>query len=114
MPHLVIEYAREVEQYIEVSELLEVTFLAGVRSGLMKPEDIKVRARPYDHYRMVGVNDTFVHTTVFLLKGRTDEQKEKLSIFLRSKQSILLPNVTAISVDIQDMNDIAYKKRLFS
>ena len=112
MPHFVIEYARQVEQHIVVSELLEVTYMVGVSSGLMKPEDIKVRARPYDHYRMVGANDTFVHTIVFLLEGRTDEQKEKLSISLLSKQSILMPSVTAISIDIQDMNDMAYKKRL--
>ena len=112
MPHFVIEYARQVEQHIVVSELLEVTYMVGVSSGLMKPDDIKVRARPYDHYRMVGANDTFVHTIVFLLEGRTDEQKEKLSISLLSKQSILMPSVTAISIDIQDMNDMAYKKRL--
>jgi len=51
MPHFVIEYAREVEQQIDLSELLEVTHQVGASSGLMKPEDIKVRARPYDHYR---------------------------------------------------------------
>ena len=42
----------------------------------MKPEDIKVRARPYDHYRMVDTKDTFVHTAIFLLEGQTDEQRE--------------------------------------
>ena len=112
MPHFVIEYAREVEQHINISELLEVTYRVGAGSGLMKSEDIKVRARPYDHYRMVGFNDTFVHNTIFLLEGRTDGQKEKLSISLRSKQAKLMPNVTAISIDIRDMNLIAYKKRL--
>ncbi|MEE2998355.1 MAG: 5-carboxymethyl-2-hydroxymuconate Delta-isomerase [Pseudomonadota bacterium] len=112
MPHFVIEYAREVESQINLPELLEVTHQVGTNSGLMKPEDIKVRARPYDHYRMVGANDTFVHTTIFLLEGRTDEQKEKLSIALRTEQAKLMPDVTAISIDIRDMNDIAYKKRL--
>ena len=112
MPHFVIEYAREVEQQIDLSELLEVTHQVGASSGLMKPEDIKVRARPYDHYRMVGTKDSFVHTTIFLLEGRTDEQKEELSITLRSEQAKLMPSVTAISIDIRDMNDIAYKKRL--
>ena len=114
MPHFVIEYAREIEQSINLSELLEVIHQVGANSGLMKPEDIKVRARPYDHYRMVGANDTFIHTTIFLLEGRTDEQKEKLSISLRSAQEIFLPSVTAISIDIRDMNVISYKKRLLA
>ena len=112
MPHFVIEYAREVEQQIDLSELLEITHRVGASSGLMKPEDIKVRAHPYDHYRMVGTKDTFVHTTIFLLEGRTDEQKEKLSIALRTEQAKLMPSITAISIDIRDMNDITYKKRL--
>jgi|TARA_B110000467_G_C18245125_1_gene436985 5-carboxymethyl-2-hydroxymuconate isomerase len=112
MPHFVIEYAREIEQQIDLSELLETTYQVGASSELMMPEDIKVRAHPYEYYRMAGTNDTFVHTTIFLLEGRTDEQKEKLSITLRSEQAKLLPSVTAISIDIRDMNDTAYKKRL--
>ena len=112
MPHFVIEYGREVEEQIHLSKLLEITYQVGASSGLMMPEDIKVRAHPYDHYKMAGAKDTFVHTTVFLLEGRTDEQKEKLSITLRSEQAKLMPGVTAISIDIRDMNDTAYKKRL--
>ena len=69
MPHFVIEYARDIEQQINISELLEITHRVGVDSGLMKSEDIKVRARPYDHYKMFGAKDTFVHTTIFLLEG---------------------------------------------
>ena len=112
MPHFVIEYARDIEQQINISELLEITHRVGVDSGLMKSEDIKVRARPYDHYKMFGAKDTFVHTTIFLLEGRTNEQKEKLSIKLRKEQVKLVSNVTAISIDIRDMNDTAYKKRV--
>ena len=41
-----------------------------------------------------------------------DEEKEKLSITLRSEQGKLMPSVTSISIDIRDMNDITYKKRL--
>jgi 5-carboxymethyl-2-hydroxymuconate isomerase len=112
MPHFVIEYAREVGQQIDLSKLLEVTHQVGASSGLMMPEDIKIRALPFDHFRMACTKDTFVHTTIFLLEGRTDEEKEKLSITLRSEQAKLLPSVTSISIDIRDMNDITYKKRL--
>ena len=112
MPHFVIEYAREIEQQFDLKELLEITYQVGASSGLMKPEDIKIRARPYDYYKMAGAEDTFVHTTIFLLEGRTNEQKEELSINLRSEQAKLMSRVNAISIDIRDMNDIAYKKRL--
>jgi 5-carboxymethyl-2-hydroxymuconate isomerase len=112
MPHFVIEYAREVEQQIVLSDLLEITHQVGTSSVLMSPKDVKVRARPYDYYKMAGAEDTFVHTTIFLLEGRTDEQKEKLSNTLRSEQVKLVAGVTTISVDIRDMNDVTYKKRV--
>jgi 5-carboxymethyl-2-hydroxymuconate isomerase len=112
MPHFVIEYARKIEQQIDLSKLLEITYQVGASSGLMMPEDIKIRALPFDHFMMAGTKDTFVHTTIFLLEGRSDEQKEKLSIGLRLEQAKLMPSVTAISIDIQGMNNIAYKKRL--
>ena len=66
MPHFVIEYARQVEQQIVSSELLEITHQVEASSRLMSSEDIKFRARPYDFYKMVGAKDTFVHNTIFL------------------------------------------------
>ena len=112
MPHFVIEYSRDVEEQVDLSDLLDATYEVGAASGVMKPEDIKVRARAYEHFRMAGPGDNFVHTTIYLLEGRTNEQKEKLSIALRAVQVNLLPAVISISIDVQDMNDAAYKKRL--
>ena len=112
MPHIVIEYSRDVEDQIKISDLMDATYKVGAASGVMKPEDIKVRALAYEHYQMAGPKDNFVHTTIYLLEGRSDEQKEGLSIALRSSQADLMPDVISISIEIQDVNDISYKKRL--
>ena len=112
MPHFVIEYSRDVEDQYDIKKVMQIAYESGVQSTVMQAVDIKVRAKPYDHYRMLNDGDSFVHTTVYLLAGRSDEQKEHVAVTLRQNLCGYLANITAVSIDIRDMNPIAYKKRL--
>ena len=112
MPHFVIEYSRDVEDHYDIKEIMQIAFDSGVETGVMQAIDIKVRAIPYDHYRLVNKDDSFAHTTVYLLAGRTDEQKELVALTMRKNLAEYLKTVTSISFDIRDMNTLAYKKRL--
>jgi 5-carboxymethyl-2-hydroxymuconate isomerase len=112
MPHFVIEYARQLEDRVAIDEVMRTIFEAGARSGVMNPADIKVRAIPYDHFRPEGGIDAFLHLTVSLLEGRSDRQKEDLATAVRAALAALLPDVGSISIDVRDMNPVAYKKRL--
>ena len=51
MPHFVVEYARPVEREVGIPDLLEALWRAGADSGVMKAEDIKLRAVACDHWR---------------------------------------------------------------
>ena len=112
MPHVVIEYARALEHEFSIAEVMEVAFAACARSSVMQPADIKVRAMPFDHVRLEGGVTTFVHVTVSLLAGRAPAQKEHLANLIRQDLARNFPVVESISVDIRDMDPVAYKKRL--
>lgn len=112
MPHFVIEYSREITKAVDIHQLMDIVFSAASESGVMQADDIKVRAMPYDYYRLQKQGDTFVHITVSLLDGRSDQQKERVSLLVREALSQFMPEVTSISIDVRDMNAIAYKKRL--
>jgi 5-carboxymethyl-2-hydroxymuconate isomerase len=112
MPHLVIEYSSDALDEAGVVRLMERLFQAASQTGVMKPEDIKVRARGYDDFLVAGRKDSFVHLSAYLLAGRTSEQKVKLSEQLRETMVELCPDVVSLSVDIRDMDPVAYKKRL--
>ncbi len=114
MPHFVLEYARPVEETADMAEIMDTVFQAAADSGIMDPADIKVRAVPYDHYRLRAPGETFLHVGAFLLAGRTDSQKEDLAVRVRAALAERLPQVTSISIDVRDMNRTAYKKRLLS
>lgn len=112
MPHFVIEYSRDVENGHDIDRVMQIAFDSGVASGVMRAADIKVRAQSYDHSKMLTAGGSFLHVTVFLLEGRSDTQKETVSLLLRENLVGYLESVTSVSVDIRDMNPVAYKKRV--
>lgn len=114
MPHFVIEYSRPLENTLDLNKVMQIAFESGVQSGAMQAPDIKVRAIPYDYFRLEGGIDTFMHVSVYLLEGRTAEQKEHLSILLRQNLGDACPQIGSLSIDIRDMDPIAYKKRLLT
>jgi 5-carboxymethyl-2-hydroxymuconate isomerase len=112
MPHLVIEYSRDALQREKVAELMERLYEAAWQTGVMNAADVKVRALAYDDFLLAGKRDSFVHLSVYLLAGRTPEQKVELSTRLRQVMVESGADVVSLSVDIRDMDPIAYKKRL--
>lgn len=112
MPHLVIEYSEGLEEKVSMETLMERTYEAAVAAEVMHPDDIKVRALAFSHYRLANPEGDFVHVTCRLLAGRTTEEKVRLSTGIRSYLAELLSDVYSISVDIVDMDPEAYKKRL--
>jgi 5-carboxymethyl-2-hydroxymuconate isomerase len=112
MPHLVIEYSIEGHERFDAAELMRTLHGAAASTGVMQAQDIKIRAISYNDYLVAGIRNGFCHVSVFLLEGRTPEEKLKLSESLRASLSKTLPGTKSLSVDIRDMDSSAYKKRL--
>ncbi|WP_417763115.1 5-carboxymethyl-2-hydroxymuconate Delta-isomerase [Shewanella sp.] len=80
MPHVIIEYSQAVAQQVAEAELVKCAHQATEASGLFNPMAIKTRARAYEFFRLGAPEaDDFVHITIRLLPGRTEEQKRALS-----------------------------------
>lgn len=85
---------------------------AAASTGVVQAKDLKIRAQPFADYLVAGGQRSFFHVSLYLLAGRTPEQKEHLSTELRKALAGLLTGIHSISVDIRDMDPQAYKKRL--
>jgi 5-carboxymethyl-2-hydroxymuconate isomerase len=115
MPHLVIEYSAEGHDgRFDAPALMRALHDAAASTGVMKAEDIKIRAMPYSDYLVARRQDGFCHVNVYLLAGRSSEQKIWLSEALRAAMSEILTHTQSLSVDIRDMDPDCYKKRLLS
>jgi 5-carboxymethyl-2-hydroxymuconate isomerase len=112
MPHFIIEHANALADDRDFADAMQIAMDCGEGSGFIDKENIKVRLVPYTHILFGDGRTSFLHLTIYLLSGRTDAQKEALSISLRDALNDRFPKVESISIDVHDMNPVCYKKRL--
>ena len=112
MPHIVIEHSTDGHARFDAAALMRALHDAAAGTGVVQAADLKTRIIAYADYLVAGQRDGFCHVSLYLLEGRTPEQKVLLSEALRAAMVALLPQTRSLSVDIRDMDAIAYKKRL--
>ena len=112
MPHFIIEYGNVFTNDHQKEAAMRLAIKCGENSQIMNREDIKVRLQPFIDFLAADGRESFLHITVRLLEGRTNAQKETLSCLLRNRFAEEYNDCESISIDIQDMNAFAYKKRL--
>ena len=112
MPHIVIEHSSEGHAAFDAATLMQALHDAAAGTGVVQAADLKIRTMAFENYLVGGKSDGFCHVSLYLLEGRTPEQKVMLSEALRAAMVKLLPQTTSLSVDIRDMDAVAYKKRL--
>ena len=113
MPHAIIEHSSNIEHAVETLHVLHVVHAIMEASGLFAPSAIKTR-RHVTHDYLVGQhnqNGSFIHITVYMMEGRTSEQKNTLSGRLFTEIAQRLPEVTSVTVDIRDMDASCYRKK---
>jgi len=112
MPHIVIEHSTAGHANFDAPALMRALHDAAAATGVVLAADLKLRTIAYSDYLIAGKHDGFCHVSVYMLEGRTPEQKLAVSEALRAAMMRLLPDTKSLSVDIRDMDAFAYKKRV--
>lgn len=110
MPHLIFEHSSALDAHLPA--LMSSAADAAASTGIVRAEDLKLRALPYTQYQLAVPGQQFVHLSVRLLEGRSGPQKRQLAETLRAVLVEHLPEVYSLSVEIIDMHAESYKKRL--
>ncbi|REL34496.1 5-carboxymethyl-2-hydroxymuconate Delta-isomerase [Thalassotalea euphylliae] len=113
MPHCIIEHASTLDS----NKLVSAVFQGALASNLFEPDgnDIKIRAHSFNSYQ-VGSNQSkksqsdFIHITLKILSGRSEEQKQLLSTsVLNALMPLALANCE-ISIEVLDIDRTSYLK----
>ncbi|MBQ0785337.1 MAG: 5-carboxymethyl-2-hydroxymuconate Delta-isomerase [Amphritea sp.] len=112
MPHCILEYAKPLEAQLNPTKLVQAVYEGAYSTGLFEGPDIKTRAIAYQEYLTGADKTAFIHVTVKLLKGRTDEQKQRLSSTVIKRLISLQLSDISITVEIVDMESNSYAKHL--
>ncbi|MCB1405598.1 MAG: 5-carboxymethyl-2-hydroxymuconate isomerase [Rhodobacteraceae bacterium] len=84
MPHLSLEYSRNLETRLDMPGLLRVLRDAAIETGVFPPAGIRVRAFAADHVVIADGNPdhAFIDISVRLRGGRSDADKARATAHL--------------------------------
>jgi 5-carboxymethyl-2-hydroxymuconate isomerase len=108
MPHFVIDCSKNIIELNSPEEIIQNVYDAAESSKLFKPEDIKVRITPFEHYNIGNTKNDFIHIFANIMEGRTSEQKSNLSKGIISKLKKIFPEVQIISINVRDFEKATY------
>lgn len=111
MPHFIIDCSQDILQLRTPEELLDAVYETADTTGLFASNDIKVRLQPYQYYRLGTGKKNFLHVFGYIMEGRTTEQKAHLSRQISIRLSELLPEISFLSVNINDFEAATYSNK---
>lgn len=121
MPHLTIEYSRNLQDGFALAETLREVNATLVASGQIRDElDLKSRIVPLDETVVgTGAGDRgFVYCALRVLPGRTDEVKasisERIGTVMRNRIPRPAGMVVQLSVEIIEMHKPSYVKEVLA
>lgn len=111
MPHFIIDCSQDILQQRTPDELMDAVYEAADGRGLFAPNDIKVRLQPYQYYKLGTGKKNFLHVFGYIMQGRNTEQKADLSKQICNQLSELLPDISFLSVNINDFEAATYSNK---
>ena len=80
-------------------------------TGLFAPNDIKVRLRPYQYFKLGKNKKDFIHIFGNIMEGRSSEQKANLSKKIIESLNEMLPNISILSINIREFEKATYSNK---
>jgi 5-carboxymethyl-2-hydroxymuconate isomerase len=117
MPHIIVEYSANLEGSVEIQRLVDNLHQVVVDSGVAEVAAIRTRAERRDVFRVADGNpkNAFVHVTMRLRVGRSEEVRSKLANELlaatdRDLQRTFTAHDIAITVEMEEIDNITARK----
>ena len=113
MPHCIVEYSGPLAQKISIAALVKAVHQGAINSGLFEPAAIKTRAYGAEHSCVGETQDaSFIHITLKIMPGRTDEQKQLLLQTIDRCIANMCRQVSSITMEVLDIEKAHYFKRI--
>ena len=80
-------------------------------TGLFAVNDIKVRLRPYQYFKLGDGKRDFIHIFAYIMEGRSVTQKQTLSRRIIERLNDMFPAKTILSINIAEFEKATYSNR---
>lgn len=81
-------------------------------TGLFASNDIKVRLRPYQYFKLGENKKDFIHIFGNIMEGRSVEQKADLSQKIIERLNEMFPDISILSINIREFEKATYSNKV--
>jgi 5-carboxymethyl-2-hydroxymuconate isomerase len=110
VPHIVVEYAEQLADDVQINDILQAVHRSITASGLFDESHIKTRAYPFRHYTNAGSREPYIHIQARIKSGRDEDNKIRLSEEILAGLRPLNIAASVITVEVIDMDRSSYGK----
>ena len=90
---------------------MQAVYDAAEATGLFAPNDIKVRLRPYQYFKLGKNKKDFIHIFGNVMEGRSIEQRADLSQKIIERLNEIFPDVAFLSINISEFEKATYSNK---
>ncbi len=107
-----MEYSNSAEERLNIQGLLEDLHQVVIDCDLFLTKDVKSRAIRIDYWFIGDKEDMadFIHLTVELLAGRTEEQRKQLSGELIRVLAEQASHISSLTINVREMDNESFQK----
>lgn len=111
MPHFIIDCSESVIQQKSPDEIMQAVYDVAEASGLFAEDDIKVRLRPYQYFKLGKNKKDFIHIFGNIMEGRNAEEKANLSKKIIERLNEMFPDISILSINIREFEKATYSNK---
>jgi 5-carboxymethyl-2-hydroxymuconate isomerase len=111
MPHFIIDCSANIIEQKSPEEVMQAVYDVAETTGLFAVNDIKVRLRPFQYFKLGAGKRDFIHIFGHLMEGRSIEQKGDLSRKIIERLNEIFPEVSILSINISEFDKATYRNK---
>lgn len=111
MPHFIIDCSENIIREKSPEETMQAVYTAAEATGLFAANDIKVRLRPFQYFKLGTGKKDFIHIFAYIMEGRGVEQKANLSRKIIENLSEMFPDVSILSINVSEFEKATYSNK---
>ena len=94
MPHFIIDCSENVIQQKSPDEIMQAVYDVAEATGLFAANDIKVRLRPYQYFKLGEDKKDFIHIFGNIMEDRSTEQNANPSKKIIERLNEMFPDIS--------------------
>jgi 5-carboxymethyl-2-hydroxymuconate isomerase len=111
MPHFIIDCSENIIQQKSPDEIMQAVYEVTEATGLFAVNDIKVRLRPYQYFKLGTGKKDFIHIFGNMMEGRSIEQKADLAKKIIERLNEMFPDISILSINIREFEKATYSNK---